>query len=51
MVASRPSPRDSGDCGPLMSGTSHVPPPDDYRADESGFPDAMASAAVGRYTS
>ena len=32
-----------------MSGTSHVPPPDDYRADESGFPDAMASARYIEY--
>ena len=30
--------------GPLLPGTSHVPPPDDYRADESGLPNAMASA-------
>ena len=37
------------DCGPLMSGTSHAPPPDDYRASESGFPDAMASARYIEY--
>lgn len=38
-----------GECGPLMSGTSHVPPPDEYRADESGFPNAMASARYIEY--
>jgi 4-aminobutyrate aminotransferase len=38
-----------GDCGPLLPGTSHVPPPDDYRCDESGFPDAMASAKYIEY--
>jgi 4-aminobutyrate aminotransferase len=38
-----------GGVGPLMPGTHHVPPPDDYRADESGFPDAMASARYVEY--
>ena len=33
-----------GNVGPLMPGAQHVPPPDDYRCEESGFPDAMASA-------
>lgn len=38
-----------GDCGPLLPGTSHVPPPDDYRCEESGFPDAMSSAKYIEY--
>lgn len=38
-----------GGVGPLMPGTTHVPPPDDYRAHESGFPDAMASARYIEY--
>ena len=35
--------------GPLMTGTSHVPPPDDYRVHESGFVDAMGSARYIEY--
>ena len=38
-----------GNVGPLMPGAQHVPPPDDYRAAESGFPDAMASARYIEY--
>lgn len=38
-----------GNVGPLMPGAQHVPPPDEYRSSESGFPDAMASARYIEY--